>query len=76
MEQLFCEVHQIMKISIGLVKFQHRKFWIMNGGNPFISEIAIDFEHSPKSAYDEALEIQLWGSSGATRKYRSTSKVL
>ena len=44
-QQLFCKIHQISKVLIGLIEFQHGKFRIMSRGNTFIPKITINFKN-------------------------------
>ena len=57
----FGEVHEVLIVGIGLVKFHHGKFRIVLDGHPLIPEIAIDFINPLQAADDQALQIQLRG---------------
>ena len=56
--KLFGQRHQIVVIGIGHVKFQHREFWVVPRGNPFVAEVAIDFEDALESAHNQAFQVQ------------------
>ena len=57
-DEFFREDDQVLIVGIGQVEFQHRKFWVMNRRDPFVPEVAIDFEYARKAAHDQPFQIE------------------
>ena len=51
-DEFLHEVGHLLKVGEGPVGFEHGKFRIVTGGNPFIPEISIDLKHPLKPTYD------------------------
>ena len=58
-EQRFRQIHQIAIVRVRLIELEHREFRIVPRRQPFVAEIAVDFEHPLEAADDEPLQIQL-----------------
>jgi hypothetical protein len=58
-EQLFGEVHQVFIGGVGLIKLQHGEFRVVEAGEAFVPEIAVDFIDPVKAPHQEALQIKL-----------------
>src|SRR6266487_119494 len=57
---LLDQPHNIVIVSICLITFHHRKFWIMTAINTFISKITPNFVNSLKPSHNQPLKIQLY----------------
>ncbi len=71
-EQLLGEGHEVLVSGVGLVKLQHGEFGVVEGGEAFVSEVAVDLVHPLEAAHYQALQV----SSGAMRRYNSMSRAL
>lgn len=58
-QNVLCELHHVVVVSIGLVELNGGELRIMAGGGALISEDAPNLKHLFKAAHYEALEVQL-----------------
>jgi len=57
-EHRFDERHEVAIVSIRRVELDHREFGVVSGRDPFVTEVAIDFEHLLETADHEPLQVQ------------------
>jgi hypothetical protein len=60
LHQLVGQVHEIPVVGIGLIKLQHREFWIMPSRQPFVAKVAVNLIHPLKPADHQTLQKQFW----------------
>ena len=58
--QFFGKAHQVLVVPIRRIELHHGEFGVVANGNTFVAEVAVDFEHTLKTAHQQTLEIQLW----------------
>ena len=57
-QHVFCEIHEVVVIRIGLVELQHRELGIMPCRETLVAEVAIDFINALEAADHEPLQIE------------------
>ena len=58
-QHVFCEIHQVIKVGVGLIELQHGELRIMSRGQTFIAEVAVDLVDALKATHYQTLQIKL-----------------
>ena len=60
-QHILSQVHQVIKICVGLVELEHGELGIMASGQTLVAEVAVDLIDPLEAANDQSLEVQLRG---------------
>ena len=57
-EQRFGQFDQVFIVRIRHIEFHHGELWVMTNGDPFVTEVTVDFEHTLEAANHQTLQVQ------------------
>ena len=59
LDNAFCQVHDVLEVSIGLVNFDRSELRVMSGIHPFVTEDTANFIDAFHTTNDKAFQVKL-----------------